>query len=259
MSDDFDLLNNFVHDLKTPLSSAKSYVELIDHSGDLNEEQKYFYSRALVGLDRIQQIIDELLDFARMEAHNRIDQTTCDLTSILEKVTGLLENAANDEHVTLSYEVSDEARYAYVDPRLISHVMANLISNGIKYNKASGQVAVTTQHKGGMVEVTVKDTGIGIPSDQQEKIFDRFYRVERNDRRRIEGTGLGLTIVQSIVERHGGEIVVESTPGEGSIFRFTLPMPDSSSADIDREAPDDIDDRHQERRESHEDSDSDIF
>jgi two-component system phosphate regulon sensor histidine kinase PhoR len=261
MSDDFDLLNNFVHDLKTPLSSAKSYVELVEHSGDLNDKQKHFCDRALVGLERIQQIIDELLDFARMEADNTLSTSTCDLRKLVEKAVLLLENMAEDNRVTLEYEVSNEARHVVADARLMRHVFTNLISNGIKYNRAGGTVSVTTQRVGDVVQVTVSDTGIGIPLDAQERIFERFYRVDRNDRRRIEGTGLGLTIVQTIIHRHGGQISVQSEPGEGSVFRFTLPVQGQTGrVDFDREAPDDIDDKHQERRENHENSDSsDMF
>ncbi len=261
MSDDFDLLNNLVHDLKTPLSSAKSYVELVEHSGDLNDKQKHFCDRALVGLERIQQIVDELLDFARMEADNSLSKSTCDLQNLIEKTVLLLEYLAEDNRVTLGYEVSDEARHVVADRRLLRHVFTNLISNAIKYNRAGGTVSVTTQRVGDSVQVTVSDTGIGIPAEAQAQIFERFYRVERNDKRRIEGTGLGLTIVQTIVQRHGGQISVESEPGSGSTFRVTLPVQGQTGrVEFEREAPDDIDDQQQERRENHENSDSsDIF
>lgn len=254
--DDFDLLHNFVHDLKTPLSAVKSYVELIEHSGELNERQQRFCHQAQSGLDRMQRIIDELLDFARMEADMEFDIEIIDLKQIVDETVQLLAGMAEDKKVSVSVEMSGTAQFAHADKRMVSHVIANLLSNAIKYNRIGGEIVLTSETVGDFVQVNVRDTGLGIPQEDQAYVFEKFYRVNARDRRKIEGTGLGLAIVKGVVEKHGGHVSMESIEGEGSNFMFTLPRANTSSPDHDREPPDDLDDRMQEVREELEDSDA---
>jgi signal transduction histidine kinase len=255
-TDDFDLLHNFVHDLKTPLSAVKSFVELIEHSGELNERQRRFCDQAQSGLDRMQRIIDELLDFARMEADMEFNIEVVDLKQLVEENVSFLGGMAEDKKVVVNAEVPPTAQFAHADKRMISHVIANLLSNAIKYNRISGEIVVSAESNEDYVQVNVRDTGLGIPEDDQPHVFEKFYRVNARDRRKIEGTGLGLAIVKGVVERHGGQVGMESIEGEGSTFYFTLPRANTSSPDHDREPPDDMDDRMQEIREELEDSDA---
>jgi signal transduction histidine kinase len=104
-------------------------------------------------------------------------------------------------------------------------VFTNLLTNAVKFNREGGRIAVSARRGGaGFVDVEVSDTGIGIPADEQEKVFERFYQVESGPRRRYEGTGIGLSIARDILRLHGCSIRVQSTPGEGTTFQFTLPM-----------------------------------
>jgi len=255
-TDDFDLLHNFVHDLKTPLSAVKSFVELIEHSGELNDRQRRFCDQAQNGLDRMQRIIDELLDFARMEADMEFDIEVVDLKAIVEENIGFLSGMAEDKQVQVMADVPSIAQFAHADKRMISHVIANLLSNAIKYNRIGGDIVVTADSSGEFVQVSVRDSGLGIPEADQEHVFEKFYRVNAKDRRKIEGTGLGLAIVKGVVDRLGGEVGMESTEGEGSTFYFTLPRATTSNSDDDREPSDDMDDSMQEIREELEDSDA---
>jgi len=254
--DEFELLNNFAHDLKNPLSAVKSYVELIEHAGELNAQQRQFYKSALGGLERVEQIINELLDFARMEADSSLHFDVVDVLETAEGAVQMLENVAEEKRVKIFVMISPALQYVYADPRLLKHVFSNLLSNSIKYNRRDGEVHISAEAAGDFIRYRVMDTGIGIPKQQLHRIFERFYRVEHHSHKRIEGTGLGLTIVRSIIERHGGEIAVKSTLDEGTIFSFTLPRASLTATDADREALDDIDDSMQEAREQIEDSDS---
>ncbi len=255
-NDEFDSIHNFVHDLKTPLSAVKSFVELIEHSGELNDRQRRFCDQAQAGLDRMQRIIDELLDFARMEADMAFEIEMVDLRLIVDETVAFLEATADERKVRIEADVPAAAQFVHADKRMISYVMTNLLSNAIKYNRIGGEVFVSAEPIGDSVQASVRDTGLGIPEKDQPHVFDKFYRVNAKDRHKIEGTGLGLAIVKGVIEKHGGQVGMESILGEGSTFTFTLPRAHSSSPDHDREPADDVDDRMQEMRQELEDSDN---
>lgn len=258
MNDDFefDLLSNFAHDLKTPLSSVRGYLELVGVSGKLNDRQQYFTNRADEALERMQQMIEDLLDFARMEADAAINMEVCDLREIADETMRLLNGAAEDKAVHFHLNLPTDLVHVHADKRLLRLALMNLMTNAIKYNRHGGRVTIATHDAPGrFLQVEVTDTGIGIPKKALEKIFERFYRVPSKDSHKTEGTGLGLSIVKAIVEKHGGTITVESTIGVGSSFYVTLPQGTSITPDTDREPDDDVDDRWQESNEAHEDSD----
>jgi signal transduction histidine kinase len=255
-TDDFDLLHNFAHDLKTPLGAVKSYIELIEASGELNDRQEHFAHRALAGVDRMSRIIATLLDFARMENDIQLDIKTCDLLEVIEETTNLLESTAKEKQLDMTIQIHPDAQFVQADSQLLAHAFSNLISNAIKYNHIGGKIYISSEELGDFILTKIRDTGLGIPQDQQKRVFERFFRVTEKEHQKIEGTGLGLAIVKTIIERHGGFITVESELGKGTTFSFTLPRVTSSSSDHDREIPDDLDDRFQEGREHIEDSDS---
>ena len=256
-NEDRELLHNFAHDLKTPLAAVKSYIELIEVSGELNDKQQHFCDRAQQSVKRMQRIITELLDFSRMEHNSSVHLRSCDLYQIAETTVGILESAAEQKNVTVHVDIPSTEQYVHADSHLLEHVMSNLVTNAIKYNRRGGDVFIKARDAGAMVRIDVEDTGIGIPQEAQHRVWERFYRVEQRNHREVEGTGLGLAIVKGVIERHGGQIRLQSTEGQGSTFTFTLPRP-NSSPDYDREPPDDVDDMSQEGRESLEDSDSDL-
>lgn len=252
---DLEFLNIFAHDLKIPLSAIKSYVELIEVSGSLNERQKHFAGRSLQAVSRIQQMITDLLEYSRMQNGTaEIVFEDCDLAEITEEIIGFIDDFAAEKQVNIVVDIPRAAQSIYADPNLISHVLTNLISNAIKYNRVGGNILIRAGLLQDDVEISVKDTGLGIPPYAINQVFNRFYRVPRKEVE-IEGTGLGLAIVQEIVQKHGGQIRVESKEGEGSTFIFTIPRSGGKSALDNREPSDDVDDRMQEGREDHESSD----
>lgn len=255
-NDDIELLHNFAHDLKTPLSAIKSFIELLEAAGELNDKQQHFADRALSNVGRMQGIISALLEFARMEGTVEIDVDVCDLLEVVEDITAMTESLANEKQVEIHINIQPDAQFVQADSHLLGHVLTNLISNAVKYNRIGGHVYISSVDANDFVEIRVRDTGLGIPSSAIDRIFDRFYRVESKDHMKNEGTGIGLSIVKSVIDKHGGEIKVESIEDEGSEFIFTLPRASTFSPDYNREPTDGLDDRLQEARDIHEDSDS---
>jgi signal transduction histidine kinase len=255
-SDDFDLLHNFAHDLKAPIGAAKSFIELIEASGDLNERQQHFAHRALQNLARLNHSINTLLDFARMESGMELNIEICDLLEVVEGVVEMLEGSAEEKQVDIHIDIPTTNQFVQADFDMLGHVLSNLVSNAIKYNRIGGEIYIKSEDAGEFIRLSVRDTGLGIPKAAQKRVFERFYRVESKEHMSIEGTGLGLAIVKGVVEKHGGELKLESKEGKGSTFSFTLQRANTSSPDYNREPTDDIDDHFQESREKHEDSDS---
>ncbi|GAB5490175.1 MAG: hypothetical protein Phog2KO_03900 [Phototrophicaceae bacterium] len=255
-NDDLDLLHNFIHDLKTPMSSAKSFIDLITVAGDLNADQKRFAHRALSNLEKMQVIINTLLEFARMENQVELDMVVCDVLEAIELVIDMNESFAQERQVTIEAKIDPNAQFVQADKYFLDHVLTNLISNAIKYNRVGGSVLITSKSEGEFVKVSVEDTGLGIPEDAIERIFERFYRVETKAHMSVDGSGIGLAMVKGVIERHGGEISVESVNGQGTTFHFTLLRANTLSPDYDREPTDGLEDNFQEARDTLDDSDS---
>jgi signal transduction histidine kinase len=255
-TDDFELLHNFAHDLKAPVGAAKSFIELIEASGDLNERQQHFAHRALQNLARITNNINTLLDFARMQRGMELELEICDLLELVELTVEMLESSAEEKQLRIHIDIPTTNQFVQADFDMLEHVLTNLVSNAIKYNRIGGEVFIKAEDAGEFIRLKVRDTGLGIPKKAQAKVFERFYRVESKEHMSIEGTGLGLAIVKGVIEKHGGEVALESESGKGSTFSFTIQRANTSSPDYNREPTDDIDDHFQESREKHEDSDS---
>lgn len=220
--DDQDLLAIVAHDLKTPITAVRGYIELIERTGELNDKQKHFCERALMGLDRMENLITSVLDFARLEGDVEMHFTECDLRQIIENAADLLEQSALRREIVLRIDITPKLGHVTGDPQWLGEVMNNLLSNAIKYNRQGGEVSVKVALQPGFVRVSVRDTGEGISLEDQKRVFDRFFRT-RSAKGQAEGSGLGLTIVRAVIEKHGGQTWVESAPGEGSTFNFTLP------------------------------------
>jgi signal transduction histidine kinase len=257
--DDSELLNNFAHDLKTPLAAVKSYIELIGVYGELNEKQQHFQDRAQQSIERIQRIVTALLNYSRLEQNRSLNLQVIDLYKMVELTVGILESAAAEKNITMEIDIPAADSQVYADPLLLEHAVANLLTNAIKYNKRNGNVMVKARNSGAtQVRVDISDTGMGIPREEQSRVWERFYRIERRGQSEIEGTGLGLAIVKGVIEKHGGKIRLASTEGKGTTFTFELSRPTGSSQEIEREVRDPMDDKNQEGKELLEDSDADV-
>ncbi len=219
------LLSVVSHELKTPLTSIRMAVHLLleENVGPLNSKQVELVAAAREDSDRLDKIIAGLLDMGRLESGR------AELTLRAEKPERLVSDAvtplrstAHDKGVTIETHVSPDLPDVAVDPTRISHVLTNLLGNGLKFTHPGGRVTVSAETEGDdLIRFTVSDTGVGIPAEYLPRVFDRFFRVPGSNTH-VEGAGLGLAIAREIVQVHGGEISVQSRVGEGTQFSFTL-------------------------------------
>jgi two-component system, OmpR family, phosphate regulon sensor histidine kinase PhoR len=219
-----DFVANVSHELRTPLSLIKGYVEtLIDGAKDDPAMASRFLQTILKHADRLTYLIEDLLTLSQLESGRAaLNFQRIELRPAAERVLEDLAGPAREKGVALRNEVP-EGLLAWADSNRLQQVIFNLIDNGIKYGRQGGFVEVAARRLDEhTVELWVKDNGPGIPPESLERIFERFYRVDRARSREQGGTGLGLSIVKHIVQSHGGKVWVKSDLGQGSTFFFTV-------------------------------------
>ncbi len=213
------------HELKTPLHSIKGFVDIIlmGKTGPVSAIQRDFLETVKQQTDHLQRMIDDLLEFSRLEAGRvKLRLQPVDLPVVVEAVVDKLTPLAVSAGVTLVNLVPEDLPPLAADPWRLEQVVTNLVDNAIKFTPAQGRVSIRARDIGDFIEVSVEDTGIGIPADQLERVFERFYQVDGGVNRLYKGTGLGLTICRHLVEHHGGRIWATSEVGRGTTFTFTI-------------------------------------
>ncbi|HSW11038.1 MAG TPA: HAMP domain-containing sensor histidine kinase [Bacillota bacterium] len=223
----FDRQGRFVadaaHELRTPLATLRAGLDAVRGAPDTAIELHRTTTAALErALTRLQRLADDLLLLATEEPC--ICRSVVDIQPIMEDVLLDLKPLADEHSVTLSFAGNGDLMTPG-DSLSLARVFRNLVENGIRYNRQAGEVIVNTCREGEWLVVTVADTGIGIPVEQQPRIFDRFYRADSSRSRHGGGVGLGLSIAMHVVQLHGGQLEVKSTPGAGSTFIVKLPLP----------------------------------
>lgn len=221
-----DFVNMVAHELRSPLSAIKQQnnVLLEGLCGPLGEKQHEFVSRGSNRIDALLELINDLLDVAKIEAGKYVQRRVpTDIGQIIEDTIALMDAKAKEKDIVLSFS-SKNLKSVQADPKNIEEIFNNLISNAINYSPEGGKVTVTAQGKGEYVEIRVEDTGVGISPEELPKIFDKFYRVKHPKTRQVIGTGLGLAIVKGIVDAHHGTIDVESVVDKGTVFRILFPV-----------------------------------
>lgn len=217
------------HELRAPVAAIQSYTRLILSGYVPVERQEEIITRveqrALELLDRI----NDLLILSRIQEHVERREMV-NAAEVLEKVVELMRPAAEEKRLRIQVEVEPDVPAIMADREQIQHIWMNLISNAIKYTPAGGYIEITLSHRPTSIIGSVRDSGIGIAPEDQEKIFQEFYRTEEAKQMAPHGTGLGLSIVKQIVEGLGGRIWVSSAPGKGSKFTFVLPRSDVPAA-----------------------------
>ncbi len=220
-----EFVSNVSHELKTPLTSMKVLADSLNMQEDVPVEiYKEFMQDITEEIDRENKIITDLLALVKMEkGSNALNIEACDINVLLELVLKRLGPIARKNEVDLIFE-SHRAVTAEVDEVKLSLALTNLIENGIKYNKHPGWVKVSldADHQSMIVEIT--DSGIGIPKEELDHIYERFYRVDKSHSKEIGGTGLGLSITRKTILLHRGSIRVNSIPGEGTTFVVRIPL-----------------------------------
>ncbi len=219
-----EFVANVSHELRTPLSLIKGYVEtLLDGAGNNPEVTQRFLKIIERNTHRLDLLIQDLLTISALESGRmKLTLQAMDVRTVVDKVLGDLHAKAEAKHMTLANELP--VLPVRADANRLDQVFANLVDNAIKYGRLNGKVTVSGRKlDDGRCELFVQDDGPGIPSEALDRVFERFYRVDKARSRDQGGTGLGLSIVKHIVQAHGGEVWARSEPGKGATFFFTLP------------------------------------
>ncbi len=218
-----NLVSDVAHELRTPLTNLRGYLEasrdglIIPDAALVNN----LYEETML----LQRLVLDLQDLAQVDAGQlTLLSTPTDLGGLLEQAATMFQVQAQEKGVTVVADAPGDLPVVTVDPERIAQVLRNLVSNAIAHTPAGGAVTLSAHADAHEVTVAVSDTGEGISPEHLPHVFDRFYRVDPSRTRQTGGAGLGLAIVRQLVLAHGGSVAVESKPGEGSVFTFTLPV-----------------------------------
>lgn len=221
-----DFVNMVVHELRSPLVSIRQLNSvLIDGlAGRLEGKQQDLLNRGTKKIDTLLTLINDLLDVAKIEegAHFQ-HRIPTDISKIIDETVALMGPRAEEQGIIITSSCQD-LKPVQADPKNIEEIFSNLVGNAINYSLKGSHVLVTAKRLGEYLEIKVQDTGVGIPSEELPKIFDKFYRVKHPKTREVIGTGLGLAIVKGLVESHHGTIDVESEVDKGTTFRILFPI-----------------------------------
>ena len=222
-----ELVANVSHDLRSPLASIQGYLETVHmKDGDLDPEERQRYVKtALRNAQRLNDLVSELFELSKLETE-QVEPTMepFPIAELVQDVVMQYEPQAEEQGLTLQADLPERHARAVADIGLVERALSNLIDNAIHYTPTGGRVCVRLVNEQNDVCVEVQDTGPGIPDDQLPHIFERFYRVDKSRDRDSGGAGLGLAIANTILDLHGQSLEVESTVGEGTTFRFHLPV-----------------------------------
>ncbi len=221
-----DFVSMVLHELKTPLTAIKGFVHVIlnGEAGKINEQQKKFLGIVEQSSEHLNRLIGDLLDLSKIEnglITLKLEQL--DLADVVRKSVETNINQIKNKDIKMKLEIDKELPLIFGNRLRLLQVYDNLISNAVKFTARGGQIIITVGEKGGFVSSSVSDNGVGIPKEEHKKIFEKFYQVDSSHTQTAHGTGLGLFIVKTIVELHGGNIRLDSMPGAGSTFSFLLP------------------------------------
>jgi two-component system phosphate regulon sensor histidine kinase PhoR len=217
-----DFVANVSHELRTPLTSMVGYLDtLLESDIEDQETRDRFLKIIKEETDRLSILIKDLFNLSKIESQS-FDLKAENSEEVLTNVVNLLEKNAEDKKIDFTVQIPDNLPPVYMVREQIKQVLINLIDNAVKYTPAGGKINIKVEKERDKVYFSVKDNGIGIPQSDQERIFERFYRVDKARSRVLGGTGIGLSIVRNIIKQHGSEIQVKSREGEGSEFYFYL-------------------------------------
>jgi PAS domain S-box-containing protein len=225
-----DFVHTVSHDLRSPLTSVLGYTELLERVGPLNEQQRDFLQKLQGSVHHITTLVNDLLDLGRLEAGFDTRREHVQLEGVLNYTVDTFDAQIKKKNIELSVEMDDDLLPIRANPIRIRQMLDNLVGNAIKYSPEGGRIQITVRHMSDQqLIIEVKDSGPGIPSNEQGRIFEKFYRAS-NVPAKAAGSGLGLAIVKSIVESHQGRVWVESTIGQGAAFFVVLPVVEKASS-----------------------------
>ena len=226
-----DFVANVSHELRTPIAAVRSAAETARRAIEKDPEAAIrFVDMIERNALRLQELVEDLLELSRIESKQfKPKSEPVNIVEQAEQVLALFREAGEKKHLTMSVVAPPEPPIAHADKRAVEQVLTNLIENAVKYCRESVSVTVRIAEREGMFRVSVEDTGPGIDPKHLPRLFERFYRADKGRSREMGGTGLGLSIVKHLVETMGGNVSVESAPGRGTTFSFTLPAFEASA------------------------------
>lgn len=224
-----DFVANVSHELKTPVGAISLMAEAIETSADDVELVKHFSSRLQKESKRLGALVQDVIELSRLQSTDVVRQSQ--LVDVNQLVASAVDhNRITAESKNIQLMLGGRALHpVHGDPELLGTAVRNLVENAIRYSPEKTKVGISMAEKNGQIKISVKDQGPGIPEDEQDRIFERFYRVDPARSRQTGGTGLGLSIVKHVMGQHGGDISLWSIPGEGSTFTLALPAVDEQS------------------------------
>jgi len=222
-----EFLANMSHELRTPLNAIVGFSQVLKQKlfGEVNEKQDEYLDDMLTSADHLLSLINEILDLSKVEA-GQVEREVApfSLREALERGIVMVREKAVQHAIELKLDLDPSVGVVEGDERRIRQVVFNLLSNAVKFTPDGGRVDLSAAREDGEIVIAVSDDGPGIAPEDQERIFEEFQQAYAGDGQRPEGTGLGLALSRRLVELHGGRIWVESAPGEGSTFTFTIPL-----------------------------------
>jgi signal transduction histidine kinase len=222
-----EFLNMATHELRTPITAIKGYSEFLKLGmmGELNAKQVNAVTIIKESGERLLALINDMLDLAKMEAGKlQVELEPVRVIEVIDINLKLIKPLADEKNIELKSSIESDLPKVYADKDKLSQVFTNLLSNAVKYTEEGTITVAAQQISSTMIQVSVADTGVGIPEEDVGKVFEKFTKIGNKPTRKEKGTGLGLPITKLIVDAFGGKIWVESEEGKGSIFSFTVPI-----------------------------------
>lgn len=220
-----DFVSTVSHDLRSPLTLMRGYATMLEMVGDLNDQQKNYVEKIIIGVESMSRLVNNLLDLGRIDAGVGLQVEKVAVLDIVDAVLDTLHLQAEQKEIQLGVDIERNLPpLVEADRALLQQAVYNLVENAIKYTPLKGSVTLRVRARGPSLQFDVQDTGIGISPSDQPRLFEKFYRGNQREARAQRGSGLGLAIVRSVAERHGGKVWLESTPGKGSTFYLLVPF-----------------------------------
>lgn len=222
-----DVIPMLVHELRAPLSVIKGAMDLlIEDPNEMGADQVHkLLAQVRLSSEELLKMVGDILDVSKLEEGQfQISKSFGSISDVLKEQCGYFESMCNVKNISLSCSTGSEIPNFSFDPLRIKQVLNNLLSNAIKFTDKGGSIKVTAEEKKGNAEIAVVDTGVGVPKDQQHRLFQKFFQANNQSNISQKGTGLGLVITKGVVEAHGGTIRFEENSPKGSKFIFTLPL-----------------------------------
>ena len=223
------------HDLRSPLTSMKGFASMLESGmvGDFNDQQAHFVDKILAGISQMTTLVDNFQDAGRYDPETgfyEMERSPCDVADMARRIVETHLVPAEKQELSLKTDTSDEVPVINADVNMLERAITNLVDNAIKYTPNGGLIEVGVHIQDGEeLLVSVKDSGFGISPENQKMLFERHVRIPRKEHKRVKGSGLGLFIVRSIAQRHGGDAWVISEEGQGSSFFISIPLSDENT------------------------------